>query len=434
MIIVYTNKISNRLKYACNFIFTEFFGIEFKLTSNPAETNSPSQGIINYSTEKIISSFQVIPSGLLEETEIRKTEFKVKKKNGLPVMFLTDDTNLGFDIFSFVFFFLSRYEEYMSFTPDKHNRFPATESLAYKHDFLESPVVDEWLIFFETELRKKFPDLNFKKRAFTYLSTIDIDNAFAFKGKGFLRFGGAIARSAIKRNYSDVGQRLKFLSGKVKDPFDHYDFQMKLSKITGIPLIYFVLYAKKGEFDVSLSPGTPEFDSLIKKIAEKTTIGIHPSYASNSDKEIVLNEINDLTFLTQKKITKSRQHFLKFSFPNTPRLLIDYGITEDYSMGFSTHNGFRAGTSNSFHFYDLTKEQATKLKLFPFQVMDSVFYDQQKMNVQESWAEIKNICDVVYKTKGNFISVWHDRSFDQNLFEGWRENYVKMNKYCKEIL
>jgi hypothetical protein len=430
MIIIYSNKITPRLEYVCDFIFNEFFGLQYKLSGNPSGADSGNVPILNYSAEKIISSLKILPSGLLEETGLKKKQIKVKRKKEIPLIFPNEEEGLGFDVFSAVFFMLSRYEEYLGFPADEHGRFPAGESFAFQNNFLHQSVVEHWLNLLEDELKEKFPDLKVKSRKFNCLSTIDIDNAFAYKGKSFARFGGAMARSAVKGNFSDFRLRLKFIRGASPDPFDHYDFQLDLAEKNKIPLLYFVLCASRGEYDVSLEPSNPEFSTLIKKIASKAGLGIHPSYASNSNKEKVRNEIDDLVFLSGKKITRSRQHFLKFRFPDTPRLLIDYGIADDYSMGFSTENGFRAGTSQPFYFYDLLKEQKTSLRMHPFQVMDSVFFDQKKLSAEEAWPAIENILNEVESVKGNFISVWHDRSFDNNLFPGWKENYAKLQQLC----
>lgn len=46
----------------------------------------------------------------------------------------------GIDIFASSFFMLTRWEEYVNKKRDNHNRFPASESLAYKFGFLNRPI------------------------------------------------------------------------------------------------------------------------------------------------------------------------------------------------------------------------------------------------------------------------------------------------------
>ena len=94
---------------------------------------------------------------------------------------------LPFDIFSALFYLLSRYEEYLPFTPDEHGRFEASQSLAWRQGFLQQPVVDQWVKRFGELLTEHFPDLPIRKQEFRCLSTIDVDAPWAFRHKGIFR-------------------------------------------------------------------------------------------------------------------------------------------------------------------------------------------------------------------------------------------------------
>ena len=56
---------------------------------------------------------------------------------------------------------ISRYEEYLPHIKDIHGRFEAKESLAFKNNFLEKPIVDIWINLIKKELRKKIPKIIF---------------------------------------------------------------------------------------------------------------------------------------------------------------------------------------------------------------------------------------------------------------------------------
>jgi hypothetical protein len=70
---------------------------------------------------------------------------------------------------------------------------------------------------------------------------------------------------------------------------------------------------------------------------EKYSIGIHPSWASGDNENLLGSEIETLESATGKKITASRQHYIRFTLPHTFRRLIAAGITDDYSMGYGSH-------------------------------------------------------------------------------------------------
>src|SRR5436190_8549265 len=119
--------------------------------------------------------------------------------------------------------------------------------------------------------------------------------------------------------------------------------------------------------------------SLIKSLADYADIGIHPSYASNENRKQVKKEIRRLNKVLKREVTRSRQHFLKVTFPETYRTLIELDIEEDYSMGYASEIGFRASICTPFNFYDLDLDVETKLKLVPFMLMDGTMKDYMKL-------------------------------------------------------
>ena len=60
-------------------------------------------------------------------------------------------------------------------------------------------------------------------------------------------------------------------------------------------------------------------------------------------------------------------------------------------MGYTDRIGFRSGTCTPFYFYDLEKENSTKLKLVPYSYMDGVLKDQLKYSTQASIRAIKEL-------------------------------------------
>ena len=110
---------------------------------------------------------------------------------------------------------------------------------------------------------------------------------------------------------------------------------------------------------------------MIKHLADHAEIGIHPSYASNESFNILEIEKNRLENIIKKEVKLSRQHFLKLDIPKTYRNLLELSITDDYTMGYASHLGFRASICTPFYFYDLELESSTIMKVHPFSVMDA---------------------------------------------------------------
>ena len=68
-----------------------------------------------------------------------------------------------------------------------------------------------------------YPGLKFPEKNFKAISTIDIDNLYAYKAKGLLRTVGASIKDILKFDLKNLRERVLVLSGKKEDPFDIYN-------------------------------------------------------------------------------------------------------------------------------------------------------------------------------------------------------------------
>ncbi|MBL7113016.1 MAG: polysaccharide deacetylase family protein [Bacteroidales bacterium] len=428
MLLIYSEKITPRLEYVTRFIFEDFIKIPFTLTTDLIDFQSATGPVISYTNQRIAEEFHIHAGGLLSESDIKEQTVEYKDVDGLPVFFPTDqDSNIPFDIFSAVFFMLSRYEEYLPFTPDKYGRYDAENSICFKNSLLEKAVVDRWIIFLSEKLRQKYSQLPVLNRKYRFLPTVDIDNAYAVKNKGLLRTIGGLIKSLTGSSQIGFSQRIKILLGKEMDPFDTYE---KMDIIhDGIPkkMIIFVLAAGLSKNDRGINPAREPFKKLIKTISGYSHVGLHPSWKSNSRTKGFKPEKELLESIYTLKIKISRQHFLMIKMPETYIRLEKSGIIEDYSMGYPSHVGFRAGTCTPFRFYDLTKERETEVQIMPFQVMDRTLKDYLKLNPGEAVDKINEIIGEVRAVSGKFVTIWHNEAFSEfGEWKGWTDVYDEM--------
>lgn len=355
----------------------------------------------------------------------------VFKNDLLEIFPVQEEGFYSFDIFSAIFFMLSRIEEYSTENKDNLGRFDFKNFFAVKNNFHSIPVVDKWCYKLVNELKKSYPNIPIKIRQFQFIPTIDIDNAFAYQNKGLYRQIGGFAKSIIKSDFQDINQRIKVLSGKEQDPYFTFNEIENLCSKYKISPIFFFLVAKYGKYDKNVNVSNPSFRKLIKNISEKYEIGIHPSYQSNSNHEIIENEITVLKNITGKEITKSRQHFLMLNFPKTYQTLINNGISEDYTLGFAHDTGFRAGTCTPFTFFDVIENKSTNLRLFPFQIMDTTLREYLKLNINEAQNKVEKIITEIKSVDGTFVSLSHNESFSpKNAELGWRDLFEYIIKRC----
>jgi hypothetical protein len=428
MLLILQDKITLRSKYIFNFFFTDMYGIAYKITQNKEEFILYEGPKINYSNEAIENVLNIKPFGLLHETGIREQNIPIGNWNN-DIMLFKNNTGeeIPFDLFSAAFYLITRYEEYLPHITDMHNRFEADSSIAFQQQFLHKPIVNYWLINFKICLLKHFPQLQFKHQTYKYFSTIDIDNAYAFKQKGVMRTIGGYGRSVVNFFWEDFAERTKVLLGKMKDPYDTYEKQLEIQKKYNVDVIYFFLLGDYGINDKNLPSNNKKFQSLIKHLNDYADVGIHPSYGSNDNYNQVKKEINRLSTIVHRDIYKSRQHFLKLKFPSTYKTLIENGITDDYTMGYATNLGFRASVCTPYFWYDLDTETETTLKIHPFPIMEATLRYYMKEKPEQAMHHILPIINEVKKVDGELITLWHNESLSNwREWKGWQNLYEEV--------
>lgn len=434
MVLVYTHKITNRIRYTFSTLFTQILQAAVEFTDDQDHFISSNGPKINYSNAKIGDELFIRAHTLLFEIGLKEQSIQFFEYETTKGFFKIDDNHscFPFDIFAASFYLLSRYEEYLPHKRDHHDRFMAHESIAFQNEVLAYPLVDMWTRQLAKQIKQAFPEFDPVERNYQFLPTIDIDNAYAYKNKGLLRTIGSLCRSGVS-NLFELKQKINVLTGKEKDPYDTYVYQFKVHQKYDITPIYFFLMGDYGLNDKNIPVSNQNFQSLVKSINDYYPVGIHPSYNSNRNVSLLKKEIDRLQNITHREIVKSRQHFLKLTLPDTYRNLIDHGITEDYSMGYAEEPGFRAGTCTPYYFYDIDTESKTTLQIYPFCMMEATFQYYKKLSIEEILVETENLINKVKEVKGTFISIWHNESLsNQDIWKGWRELYERIIMQAKE--
>jgi len=436
MILIYTHKITKRVHYIFKLFFDTLLGVPFELTTDLEKFRACNGPKISYCKKYTDCGIYFNASNLLFESGIEGQEPGFSMYEDCASFFPVYDKKsvLPFDPFAASFFLVTRYEEYLPYIKDRFGRFDAHESVASKHGFLDKPVVNIWAEKIKSIINSQYPEVKFKTRVYKFIPTYDIDSAYSFRLKGVVRTLGGIIKALLKFDFPQIVERVKVLAGLNNDPFDTYDLQLQLQKEYALKPLYFILFAEYGEFDKNIPVNNREFQRLIKSLADYSEVGIHPSFASNFSIKTLKNEIESLAKILNREITKSRQHFLKLNFPTTYRNLINLDITDDYTMGYASETGFRAGICDPYLFYDLDLETETKLRIHPFQVMDGTLKDYQQLSPEEAIIKIKKMVDEVKAVNGTFISLWHNETLSNiDRWEGWQDVYPELLKYASNM-
>lgn len=423
MVLVYTAQKSARLEYIAGELFPL---VQF---TSSKEIFTAYLGVkICYAAEKFCSNnLWIVPFGLLEEKGICEQEIRCGEWKKRKTIFATPG-ELPFDIFSASFYLLSRYEEYLPHEKDQYGRYAHTNSTAYKEGFLTSPVINEWMYMLEAELRERCSAMRFriKRAAFSFVPTYDVDEAYSYLHKPVWKNVLAFFRDLLQSKFEQVVERGNVYTGRKADPYDTFDWIESLHKKYNLnPAWFFLTIVKRGRYDKNLGAGSNALRRLYQRIAAENTTGLHPSWQSGDEEDLLEKELDTLERIIQKPVTISRNHYLRFSVPHTYRRLIRAGIQHDYSMAYGNANGFRASYARPFYWYDLERESRTELIIHPFCFMEATSFFNQSNSVEEAAAELQRYYDVVKKVNGELVTLFHNHFLtEQPQWVQWREMYA----------
>ena len=401
-------------------------GVEHSITIDSEEFRNYEGVKINYSNIELENTcFTIQSHGLLFENDIRDQPVECFETNGHQAFFNTSGGDIPFDIFAASFYLLSRYEEYLPHTKDMYGRYAHENSLAFKEGFLNLPIINIWVKDLVDSLMRRHltsnlqPNPERSRRATSnFLPTYDIDIAYSYKHKGLLRnIGGFIMSPSV--------ERVKVLFGLKKDPFDSYSYlDIIHEKYHLKPLYFFLVADKNSKYDKNILPHKEAIWRLVKKQSKKSTAGLHPSWQSGDDLSLLKREKQQLEAMCEATIYRSRQHYIRFNLPGGYRRLADAGITDDYSMGYGSINGFRASVASSFYWYDLEKEEQTSLRIHPYCYMEANSYYEQKLSAEEAYKELMHYYHQCKEMNGTLITIFHNNFFGDDM-PGWREMYER---------
>lgn len=398
-------------------------GISYKITDNPDYFRKSTAIRINYSTRFIEGCLNIPAVPLLFQENIQVQHPEVHQSAiwryevfHLPYQNLPDPkqttTWLDFDVFAASFYLMTRYEEYLPGKRDEHNRFRPQDSLAFKHGFLEIPLIDHWVEQLKPVLKKQFPELHFHEHHYHHLNTIDVDFAYKYWGHSWYarsrKFIGSMLRGKPDFRCIQLPKH---------DPYDTFDWMMEQANDTPAETIFFLLLASYGGHDKNIPPLSRKMKVLASYLAETCTCGLHPSYRAAFSKRYYKREHYLFVNLFEKPALHSRHHFLKIRIPESYAKMSSYGVEKDYSMGYSTHVGFRASTSFPFLLFDLHLNKTLEVLVYSPCIMDVTLRNSLNLSPGEAIQKIREIRNEVRKVHGTFVSIWHNSSFDRS--QGW---------------
>ncbi len=430
MLLVYTHKITPRLTYTFKHLCKRILGLEVSFTSKIEDFIAHDSIKMSYAKQPLSKELFVRSHTLLFEQGLSDIDITVNDWDDTKGFFASGErSDLPYDIFAASFYLLSRYEEYLPHVKDEYGRFLASESLAKKENFLESPIIDIWAYKLKAVLQERFPDFSFPNRKYTISPIIDVPSAYKYRSKGLLRSIGGVFGDVLRFRFRQFYQRSSVLFGFKKDPHDTFNWLINRQKSTDVKFTVFFLIGDFSTYDKSISTNKKQFTSLIKSVSDYCEIGLKASYFALDDLSMLKKEKQRLEAITNVSLFGVRNSHSKLNLPKTYRNAVELEIPREYTMGYANELGFRAGTCTPFLFYDLDYEVQTPLEVHPFHCMDFALLKYQSQLDKEQ--HLERFINNIKKVDGVFTPVFHNYALSDD--ETWSGFKVLFNQILNSV-
>lgn len=335
--------------------------------------------------------------------------------------------SINYDILGLTFWMLSRQEEVGRSDLDEHGRFPGTSSHAFKHGYLERPIVDEWLHIMGQVICRTWPNLQLKRHNFSIKVSHDVDapSRYGFTGiKGLLRTmaGDILKRGDIKNALIAPLIRLKTQDLlHPNDSFNTFEWIMDLSERNGLISAFYFICGRTSIRDAVYVPEHPAIRTLMRRIHQRGhEIGLHPSYGSYQNPEIIAAEAQRLRKVADEEgISQSewggRMHYLRWEHPTTLQGWEKAKMTYDSTLSYADLPGFRCGTCFEYPAFDPIQDVTLDLRIRPLVVMECTVMSARYMGLgdgEAAYAKFSQLKDACRAVNGCFTLLWHNSQFE----------------------
>ncbi len=170
----------------------------------------------------------------------------------------------------------------------------------------------------------------------------------------------------------------------------------------------------------------PKITEIIKKLdSEGWEIGLHGSYDSYKNKDLLLKEKKDLEKIVGKQVIGVRQHFLNLEIPKTWEIQKEIGFLYDATFGFKKDIGFQDEKYLPFQPFN------DSFLIIPLIIMDGTLFSKYSDD-ETRWEKVNEVITLAEENSGVISFLWHQRVFNEKEFPGWAPLYEKIIKECKE--
>jgi hypothetical protein len=331
------------------------------------------------------------------------------------------------DIISLSFIMLSRYEETIIKELDKFGNFNYKNSISYKYNFIDFPIVDEYAMIFQKYLKILFHGINLGTNKYEVIPTHDIDEIYRYNFSyiGIRRIIGDIL---LNKNINDVFNSIRTIKDAFKsrknDPFfKSLEILMDVSRRLNLRSEFYFMAAKKSKYNSGYDlNGVLVKDVINNLLKSNMIIGLHGGFGTRSLSSLLELEKETLQNVCKKPLLNGRQHYLHFDINKTYEVIEKAGFELDSTLGYNEKEGFRCGTCYEFHPWNFSEDLEMKLIERPLIVMDVTLF--ASYTKREAFIKILSLNSRCKAVGGKFVILWHN-AYVERKKDWFNEVYVR---------
>lgn len=325
------------------------------------------------------------------------------------------------DIIYKALFLLSQAELTMDLPRDKHGRLACKDSVLGSQGMMTIPVLDEYSRLVTKLLEQALPEQHISKIYLTH----DVDFLTSYRHpRGFL---GAFKRGHLR----DALKALQLLENDPAYTFRWIHAQDQ--RVTGAEEVYFIKATQGKGYDYhQYKLGGSDFNALMNLLEdEDATIGLHSSYYATENKSF-REEKKHLEEFVPDNVVFHRSHFLRVNSAADLIAVANAGFTDDFSLGWPDHIGFRFGTTRPARFINPSTLEVTGLTIHPLVVMDRTLSNKTYMRLseEEAYYSTQQLIDKVRQHGGELVLLWHNTNFGPDTYH--KQLYKEIIDYLCE--
>lgn len=346
------------------------------------------------------------------------------EKNAKIITTIKDGYHINYDFLGLIFWIFNRIEELDRNDLDVLGRFSAYSSHAFKHNYLERPIIDEWFIIFNQLLKSLWPDLALRKNKFILNLSHDVDVLSRYRFSNLFKIGKNMIVDMIKyKNFHSALFAPKIFFDTSDnlhkyDPYNTFEWIMRQSESHNVKsTFYFICGGTNKKYDAEYNIDHPAVKKLMKRIHERGhIIGLHPSFNSYENHDMIKSEARNLNHICkqigiEQNTFGSRMHFLRMKYPKTLLGLENANLTYDSTLSYADHAGFRCGTCFEYPAYDIINDKILNIRIKPLIAMEHTIISKNYMGLGlkekafNKFYQLKETCKLV---NGVYTLLWHN--------------------------